>query len=256
MFTLDFEDWYHVLDTELNDNSSLWPSQGSILEDATDVLLEILETHNVKITFFVVSGLVSQHGKILERILSAGHEVASHTHSHKSFAKLNMDEIAHELETSKAELEGNFGITVTGFRAPGFSIDESRIAGFYDLLRTTGYSYDSSWFNGRRLTGGISKDQKRKPFHQSGVKIFPINGPWPMGGAYMRLMPQFLWESLLSTNGYNMIYVHPRDYHDHSYRRDAKYSVRLDYGVKTAQKKLIYALRSYSNRDLRLNRHL
>jgi hypothetical protein len=72
----------------------------------------------------------------------------------------------------------------------------------------------------------------------------------------MRLMPQFLWESLLSTKGYNMIYVHPRDYHDHSYRRDEKYSVRLDYGVKTAQSKLICALRSYSNRDLRLNRHL
>ncbi len=50
--------------------------------ETTPRLLELLETHGVHATFFVVGQRCEAHPELLEAILAAGHEVGNHTHTH------------------------------------------------------------------------------------------------------------------------------------------------------------------------------
>ena len=49
-------------------------------------LLYVLKKHNVKATFFVITKNVKDNPNLLRRIAMDGHEIATHTHSHYSFA--------------------------------------------------------------------------------------------------------------------------------------------------------------------------
>jgi len=49
-------------------------------------LLYVLKKHNVKATFFVITKNIKDNPNLLRRIGEEGHEIATHTHSHYSFA--------------------------------------------------------------------------------------------------------------------------------------------------------------------------
>ena len=107
-------------------------------------LLSIFEKCGVKATFFVVARDLGASRKVelLKEIVARGHEIASHGFNHKYLSSLNKEHIKKEIAGSKEALEKTLGITIAGFKAPGFAASKEMAA----ALEDAGYLYDSSVF--------------------------------------------------------------------------------------------------------------
>lgn len=104
-------------------------------------ILELLERTRARATFFLIGEEASNHAEAVRRIVAEGHEVASHSMTHRlPFLDLGPQTRQFELNASKRLLEDLSGQEVSGFRAPSWE------AGPWLLpaLAAAGYRYDSS----------------------------------------------------------------------------------------------------------------
>jgi peptidoglycan-N-acetylglucosamine deacetylase len=66
--------------------------------EVTDFVLDILEEHNIKSTFFCIGNNIEKHPDIFKRVINAGHTVANHTYNHlngwKTGIEAYMDNVA------------------------------------------------------------------------------------------------------------------------------------------------------------------
>lgn len=105
--------------------------------------LDLLAELGLPSTFFLVADFARQPGNrpFLQRLVAAGHEVASHSLTHRiELCSLPPGEKSREIIDSKKILEDLTGQEVVGFRGPGYAFD----ADIARLLVENGYLYDSS----------------------------------------------------------------------------------------------------------------
>ncbi|MWG33323.1 polysaccharide deacetylase family protein [Halomarina oriensis] len=112
-------------------------------------LTERLAAHDADATFFTVSSVADEHPDEVRAIADAGHEIASHTHSHRLLSDLDPAERSEELVHSRAVLESVTRASVDGFRAPAFDLPDGTLAALADA----GYAYDSSVAASRKIPG-------------------------------------------------------------------------------------------------------
>ena len=106
-------------------------NQIAVSEKGTETILNILQKHQIKATFFSTVVFAEKVPHLIKRIINEGHELASHTYYHSNF------EVAH-LKQSKDALETLSQSEVVGFRMPRmFPVDEREI-------ENAGYLYNSS----------------------------------------------------------------------------------------------------------------
>ena len=86
-------------------------NQISVSEKGTEIILNLLQKHQIKATFFSTVVFAEKVPHLIKRIINEGHELASHTYYHSNF------EIAH-LKQSKDALESLSNSEVVGFRMP------------------------------------------------------------------------------------------------------------------------------------------
>ena len=105
-------------------------------------LLALLWEFGIKATFFVVAKDLESPKKVefLRKLISQGHEIASHGLTHSYLTTITDDEARREINGSREKIERTLGIKVSGFKAPGFAASKP-LAG---MLEDAGYSYDSS----------------------------------------------------------------------------------------------------------------
>ncbi|MHA7871388.1 MAG: DUF3473 domain-containing protein, partial [Hyphococcus sp.] len=72
-----------------------------------------------------------------------GHELASHGYDHQKVFDQSRDQFRDDVRKTKHLLEDIAGVPVSGYRAPGFSID-ARSPWAYETLAEMGYRYSSS----------------------------------------------------------------------------------------------------------------
>ena len=104
----------------------------------TDKLLDYMEKNDVKCTFFAVQFWVEKYPEYAEKIVSAGHELGTHSRTHSYMSKLTEEQIRDELMTSSAAIEKVTGIKPTLFRPPygdynNLLIDVSLDMGLYPI---------------------------------------------------------------------------------------------------------------------------
>lgn len=87
-------------------------------------IVQALENAGGRATFFVVGNRVPTHQAALERILSIGNEIASHSFSHPSLVKLSQDQIRVQVQNTDAVLVNAVGITAALLRPPYGAINE------------------------------------------------------------------------------------------------------------------------------------
>jgi peptidoglycan/xylan/chitin deacetylase (PgdA/CDA1 family) len=63
----------------------------------TPQVLDSLDRHGLKATFFVVGSMVIRGGAVMERLVADGHRIGNHTFSHRNLTKLADEEIANEI---------------------------------------------------------------------------------------------------------------------------------------------------------------
>ena len=117
-----------------------------ILRRCLPRLADLFAQHGIRATLFVVGRDLEEDAegrRILADLASAGHELASHTHTHPyDLVRLARPRIAEEIDRAHAAIAAVCGRPPVGFRAPGYEISAEVI----DLLCQRGYRYDSSTF--------------------------------------------------------------------------------------------------------------
>ncbi len=88
----------------------------------TPRLLDILKQRNVKATFYVIGTNVKRYPEIARRIVAEGHEIANHTATHPSLAKLSDDGVRQELRSCRDAIVSATGVTPRTMRPPYGSI--------------------------------------------------------------------------------------------------------------------------------------
>lgn len=92
-------------------------------EDTTE-LISILQSYNVKATFFLVGEWVDKYPESVKELSDAGMEVMNHSDTHAHFAKLSRDQIAAEVNACSDKIEAITGTRPTLFRCPYGEYDD------------------------------------------------------------------------------------------------------------------------------------
>lgn len=247
-FTVDVEEWFHILDTADAPEPAAWGRLESRVEAATERVLGLLAASGVRGTFFFLGWVGERHPGLVRRVAQAGHEIASHGHAHRLAYRAGRERFREDARRAKRVLEDALGGLVRGYRAAGFSITPETPWAF-DVLAEEGFAYDSSIFPTRRAHGGFRID-RRRPFRVQGPEggtlwEFPIvparAGPLRLpfaGGGYLRLWPLALIRAAhrsLNRSGVPVTYyVHPREFDAAQPRLQLPWLRRFRYYVNLA----------------------
>jgi peptidoglycan/xylan/chitin deacetylase (PgdA/CDA1 family) len=183
--------------------------QLSISTTGTLLILELLSSAGIKATFFCTANYAINKPDIIAKIVSEGHEIASHGYYHSDF------KIEH-LAQSKAKLEEISGTPVTGFRmARMMPVDELEI-------QKAGYTYNSS-LNPTFIPGRYNHLKKpRAWFFDHGVLQIPasvsplVRFPlfWLSFHNVSLSLLEWMSASAHRKDGYLNLYFHPWEFTD------------------------------------------
>lgn len=190
--------------------------QISVSQKGLEKILDLLKKHNAKATFFSTVVFAENSKDLVQRLLSEGHELASHTYYHSQFK-------VEDLQTSKNRLEELFSTEVVGLRMPRMSpVAQTDV-------EEAGYAYNSSinptFLPSRYNNLGVS----RRYFYQGKVlqipaSVSPMRLPlfWLSFHNFPVKFYRFLAQNALKKDGYLNIYFHPWEF---SEIRNPKYKL-------------------------------
>ena len=193
-FTIDVEDYFQVSAFSPYIPRTDWPIRECRIERNIDCILDMLDEHDTKATFFTLGWVAERFPNVVRRIVNNGHELASHGYGHERVSDQTPDSFFADINIAKLILEDISGTEVRGYRAPSFSIGEKNLWAF-ETLEKAGYHYSSSIYPIHHDHYGMPNAPRHA--HRIGnlleipattVRFFNRN--WPAsGGGYFRLMP-------------------------------------------------------------------
>ena len=201
-FTVDVEEYFHSSALEQLIPSERWDGLNRRAPFLVRRLLDRMDDHGVRGTFFVLGWLARREPDLVKEISMRGHEVASHGWDHKRVTQQSTGEFRDSVRRTKHFLEDLVGQEVLGFRAPSFSIVPGREWAL-DALLDEGYRYDSSLFPIKQHPSYGYPEGKRDPYWitrpagriaeipPATLRLAGTNLP-AAGGAYFRLLPYAL----------------------------------------------------------------
>lgn len=225
--TIDVEDYFHVTAFERAVKRDQWDAFPLRVGYNTGRILDVLDAHGVKGTFFVLGWVAQRLPRLVKAIHDRGHEIACHGFAHERITRMSREDFRSDIRRTKSLLEELCGKRVLGYRAPSFSITNATLWAL-DILIEEGFLYDSSVFPIRHDVYGI-RDAPLRPHDverpAGRIKEFPLSTVQfnlmaktlrlPVaGGGYLRLFPLGLLKwSLRRINrvgGYPaVLYFHP-----------------------------------------------
>lgn len=217
--SVDVEEWFQVRNLEGAIARESWDTLERRAEASTRILLDLFEQRGATATFFVLGWMAERSPDLIREIDRRGHEVAVHGYGHRPAATMTPEEFGDDLQQALNIISPLVSKPVEGYRAPSFSLSQSRTQHF-DILARNGIRYDSSYFAGRRNTP--SGEQRSAFIHrmECGIVEVPItslmigNIAVPCGGGgFFRLLPygatRFLFR-LRAASGHPVVfYIHP-----------------------------------------------
>ena len=273
VFTVDVEDWFHILDVPSTPPLAQWPALQSDVERNTRRMLDIFREKQVKCTLFFLAWVAERWPHLVREALADGHEVASHGYAHDLVYTISREKFSADIRKAKDIIEQAGGASVLGYRCPGFSVTV-QTPWFFDEVRAAGYVYDSSVFPGSRGHGGLPGAKPVphviKTSHGDLVE-FPISlAPLPLldfsvasrpathtsgvarsnkrayffGGGYLRFFPYALIrnrvKAVLAEDRPVIFYLHPREIDPAQPRlpMSAKRNFMTYVGLKTTEPKM------------------
>lgn len=104
----------------------------------TEKILDILEKHNVKATFFLTGGWVENYPEDVKKIYDSGHDLGNHSQNHKNMSQLSVNECREELLSVHEKVQALTGYEMFLFRPPYGDYDNEVITtaqscGYYSI---------------------------------------------------------------------------------------------------------------------------
>ncbi|HTS71006.1 MAG TPA: XrtA system polysaccharide deacetylase [Terriglobia bacterium] len=224
VFTVDVEDWFHILDVPSTPPLEQWASLPSRVERNFHTLLDLFDAKRARTTCFFLGWIADRFPHLVKAAAQRGHEVASHGYAHQLVRTMTRQEFHEDIVRSKKLLEDLTGAPILGYRAPGFSLTR-RTAWLFEELLAAGYVYDSSLFPAKRGHGGDASFSRLPTLWGEGNRTlieFPVTvtdlagcGVCLFGGGYLRFFPYPLIRhrarALLAAGQPIVYYIHPRE---------------------------------------------
>jgi polysaccharide deacetylase family protein (PEP-CTERM system associated) len=237
--SIDVEEWYQTV--LFNRNYTGDSEMTNLPENIADIL-DLLDRHNVKATFFVVASVAEKYPDMIRTISGKGHEICSHGYSHKLVYKDSKQYFIKDVGYSLEVLSKLADKQILGYRAPTWSITK-KMDWAIDSLCSLGLKYDSSIYpiginlfdlqeNYRRFPYEIKEDFIEFP--PSTFKFLGYNFPFS-GGIFLRFFPlDFIKKQIHDINKDKhpaVVYLHPWEF-DHNYPKVALLSWKhmIQYG--------------------------
>lgn len=224
VFSVDVEDWFHILDVPSSPPISIWDRMPSRVETNFYRLLDLFSAKKVQVTCFFLGWVAEKFPHLVREAVHRGHEIGSHGYSHRLVYQMVAREFREDARYSRLLLEDLTGSAVLGYRSAGFSMTDAT-PWFFQELAAAGYVYDSSVFPAKRGHGGMP-EALRIPHtvthDNSGIVEFPMTvtdfGADDLcffGGGYLRLSPYWLirrmTKKVLASGRPVVFYIHPRE---------------------------------------------
>lgn len=93
----------------------------------TDLLIDILDKHNAKATFFVVGDWVDKNPDAVQKLYEKGHEIGNHSDKHPSYSELSREEIRTDLSECNKKIDAITHTETKLCRAPSGDYDNKSI---------------------------------------------------------------------------------------------------------------------------------
>lgn len=204
LFSFDIEEF----DMPLEYGSEIpFEQQIEISARGTEIILDLLKNHGVRATFFSTVVFATHAKRLIDRLLSEGHELASHGYYHSRF------EVSH-LQDSRLELERLSGRRINGYRmARMMPVNEVEV-------HLAGYQYNSS-LNPVYLPGRYNNFfRPRVRFAEQGVEQLPASATpllrIPLFWLTFHNIPLRVYKALCSRvmnhDDYLNLYFHPWEF--------------------------------------------
>lgn len=97
-----------------------------------DQIMEILDKHDVKVTFFMTGGWVENYPECVKTLVEKGHDLGNHSEHHKDMTKLSKAEQEKELKEVHDRVKELTGYEMDLFRPPYGAYSNSVIRTAYD----------------------------------------------------------------------------------------------------------------------------
>jgi peptidoglycan-N-acetylglucosamine deacetylase len=182
-FTFDFdaeEVW--LADDPANAGRRGVLSQGTYgAKVGVPLILDILERHLVRATFFVPGRVAERYPEKVEAIVTAGHELGHHGYTHVSPTDLDPAAEEEELVRGKEALS-RFG-PVRGYRSPSWNITDGTLA----LLEKHAFAYSSNLMDDIR------------PYLHAGTDIVELPVHWSLDDAAHFWFSDDTWQKKIAT---------------------------------------------------------
>jgi polysaccharide deacetylase family protein (PEP-CTERM system associated) len=257
VLTVDVEEYYNSVEfaEALGDQVRRLPSR---VLSQTLRLLDLLDAHGARGTFFTLGTVAERHPRLVREIVTRGHDLASHGWDHSLAYRQGAAAFRVDVRRARHALEQASGRAVRGYRAPNYSIRPDTPWAFA-VLAEEGYLYDSS-------VNPIGHDRYGFP----GAPRFPYALPeglvevpigtgrfagvnLPVGGGFFRLFPVALIGAAIArvnrTDAAPVVFfVHPWEFDPEQPRppMTARQRFRHYVGLGTAQAKLTTLLRTFA----------
>ena len=144
--------------------------------------LDWFDQLGIRATVFVIAQDLDDPSKreLLEEVVRRGHQIGSHSLTHRKLTALAREEKRREIYESRERLAAHLGVDVHGFRAPGFAMDRETL----ELIDAAGYRYDSSVFPTRKFARRLKLTQLEKwphlPLEDCGLVELPLPSHQPL----------------------------------------------------------------------------
>ncbi len=141
--TVDVEDYFQVSAFEGQVGKAQWQNWPLRVEDNTLKILDLFAEKEVRGTFFTLGWVAERFPGLIKRIVSDGHEVASHGWEHVRVNTQTPAAFRQDIERTRKLLQDLSGEPVLGYRAASYSIGATESWAWTELA-DAGYRYSSS----------------------------------------------------------------------------------------------------------------
>jgi polysaccharide deacetylase family protein (PEP-CTERM system associated) len=170
--TVDVEDYFQVSAFEAYVDRAQWQTWPLRVEDNTLRILDLFAEHQVRGTFFTLGWVAERYPDLVKKIVSAGHEIASHGWDHVRVNTQTPAAFRKDIERTRKLLQDISGEPVLGYRAASYSIGASE-AWAWEQLAEAGHHYSSSIVPIRHDLYGIP-GAPRFAFNTAGGQLLEI----------------------------------------------------------------------------------
>jgi len=211
ILTFDIEDWFHTHQNRHQYSGHIWQKLPSKIVSNTGRILDMLDRHELKVTFFILGWVAKYYPEVVSMIHAKGHEIGAHSYWHHSPQRLSHADFEKDLKLCLDTIQDITGEKVTAYRAPGFNLNPKDTRAF-EILATHGIKTDSS-VQLVHMPKSIPIILKNRNYEIAEFPLVTTSFGFPYsGGGYFRVLPSVYVNYLFKQYKYHLLYFHPRDF--------------------------------------------